>query len=815
MKLFKFLISLAITVSLLYLLNNQVNVGGTALPPLGKLLDPFHGFWQNAQNDSLPYYANIQLEGLKGEVKVHYDEFGIPHIFAENNHDLYMAQGYIVAQHRLWQMEFQTHAAAGRVAEIVGDGALNFDRGQRRKGMVFGAERTYELMKADKETFEYIEAYANGVNQYINSLSYKDLPVEYKLLDYRPEEWTSFKSALILEYMIDALTGYDEDFESSNALQMFGKETFDLLFPESLLDTDPVTPTDSANQWAFEPLEIDTPKLDLPTDLVQNVLPKPDPDNGSNNWAVAGSKTKSGKPILANDTHLGLNLPSLWILLQLHSPDVNVMGFTFTGAAGITIGFNENAAWGFTNAPRDHKDWYKIEFQDESRSKYKYKDQWQPTTVKIEEIKVKGQDVFYDTVIYTHHGPVVYDKSFGDDDGYKNFALRWIGHDPSRVQTALLHLNRVSTHEDYVKAIEYWDAPPQNIVFATTHGDIALRVQGNYVAKWKDQGKFLMDGNNPLHEWQTLVPKAQNAFQLNPERGFVSSANQHPVDSLYPYWTYSPTYETYRNRIINRMLSAADDVTPQDMMTMQQNGYGILPEEILPLMLDSLIANELTDKGKAIVDSLKSWDYHYTVGSKTATYFQVWWSRLYRSIWDEFRIEDVALEEPSYFTTIHLMKNYPTLEFYDIDSTDQKETLKLLINESFNHTIDFLELWKEERNRDFTWGNYKATYVRHLADLGGSLAGFSSYNIQVQGEANTINSTKRNHGPSQRLVVEMTSPPQAWGIYPGGQSGNPGSPLYDNMIELWRTGAYHKLLFMLNKEESQNKIIFTQTFESK
>lgn len=810
MKLFKLILSVLITVGLIYFFSNRVVVFDIPVPPLGKFLDPYNGFWQNASNDSVPYSGTLTLDGLKEAVSVKYDETGIPHIFAQNNHDLYMAQGYIIAQHRLWQMEFQTHAAAGRISEIIGGGAISYDRRQRRKGMTYGAEKTFEAMKKDKETYEYLQAYASGVNQYINSLTYKDLPVEYKLIGYEPEEWTPFKSALILENMIDALTGYDEDLENSNALRLLGQEAFDLLYPEYLDDVQPVVPTDSIEQWAFDAKQVTSPALDLPDDLIKNILPKPDPDNGSNNWAVAGSKTKSGKPILANDTHLGLNLPSLWIMMQLHSPDVNVFGFTFTGAAGITIGFNENIAWGFTNAPRDHKDWYKIEFKDDTRKEYRYNDEWKATTERVEEIKVRGGEIFYDTVIYTHHGPVVYDKNFGDEDPSKNFALRWIGHDASMVQTGLLKLNKSENYQQYVDAVQYWDAPPQNIVFASTNGDIALKIQGQFVAKWKGQGKFLMDGNNPNHEWQELIPKSQNAYQLNPIRGFVSSANQHAVDSLYPYWSYSPTYEQYRNRIINRLLTDMSEVTTTDMMEMHQNSYGLLPEEILPLMLDSLDQHNLSEKEKEVFDQLKSWDYVYTVESTAPSNFQAWWRRLYASIWDEFRSTEIALDEPTYYTTSYLMKNYPDLKFYDNDTTEQVENLKQLINDSFKYSQQQLSEWEIDRGRKFTWGNYKGTYVKHLADQGGTLAGFSRYNIQVPGEASTINSTKRNHGPSQRFIVEMTDPPTAWGVLPGGQSGNPGSPFYDNMIDLWRDGKYIRLYLMSSENDIEEKIIFTQ-----
>ena len=812
MRFIKFILISSITLFIIYAFNNRLIIGGIPIPPLGKFLDPNHGFWQNAEAEGLPFNGQVRLTGLQDSVVIKYDSIGIPHIFATNEHDLYMAQGFVIAQLRLWQMEFQTHAAAGRVSEIIGTNGLEFDRMQRRKGMMMGAKATYDAMQGDKRVSAILDAYASGVNQYINALSYKDYPIEYKLLGYAPEPWQPLKSALILEYMINNLTGYDSDLENTNTVNLFGKETFDFLFPEQLPGLDPVVPTDNNNPWGFDPIKVEE-GIYSAFETTKNSLPKPDPDNGSNNWAVAGSKTVSGHPILANDTHLGLNLPSLWIMLQLHSPDVNVLGFTFTGAAGITIGLNDSIAWGFTNAPRDHRDWYSIRFKDDSANEYWYNGAWKRTDKKVEEITVRNEDVFYDTIIYTHHGPVVYDANFGDKDKRKNYALRWIGHRASMVQRALLNLNQAQNYDQYIKAIDDWDAPPQNIVFASVNGDIALRVQGQFTAKWREQGKFLMDGSDPKHEWQAEIPKSQNPFQHNPDRGFVSSANQHSVDSLYPYWVYESSYEYYRNRIINRLLTEMDSVTVEDMMQLHQNSYSILPEEVLPLLLDSLSREDLTEEEQEAVSSLSNWDYNYLAKEKAPAYFQAWWETLNDLLWDEFDHKDVALKRPNEFTTTYILKNFPSYEFIDIDSTVKKETLSMLINMSFRQAMIDLNDWQKTNSLPYSWGNYKGTYVRHLADLGGSLAGFSRYNIQVDGVADAINSTKRNHGPSERFIVEMSSPPQAWGVYPGGQSGNPGSRWYDNMIDEWRDGKYLPLLFMSDKDQAPGQIIFTQTLK--
>jgi len=364
MRLVKFVLSLILTIAIFYALDTKLD----SIPPIGKFLSPSQGIWQNEHDESIT--GNLQIDGLIDDVTVHYDEQLVPHVFAQNDLDLYKAQGYITAKHRFWQMEFQTHASAGRLSEIIGEKALNYDRAQRRKGMIFGAENTLEKMKEDSEILKFLEAYSDGVNSYVNELNSKSLPIEYKLLDYQPEQWSVKKTALLLMYMTDMLCGGDEDLEYTNALREFGKDRFDFLYPDFFDFNDPVIPVET--DWSFiDVAQTETPQGELPLDSISEIMEKPDPDNGSNNWAVSGSKSYSGNPILANDPHLGLNLPSIWFVMQLATPKHNSYGATLPGALAIISGFNTHIAWGETNATRDVKDWYKIEFKDNSRTQYK------------------------------------------------------------------------------------------------------------------------------------------------------------------------------------------------------------------------------------------------------------------------------------------------------------------------------------------------------------------------------------------------------------------------------------------------------------
>lgn len=803
MKIFKFLLFLGITFALIILLDNSHKIGSNNIPPLGKFLDPFHGFWQNADREPLQFSEDHILPGIQSEITVVYDSNYVPHIYAQNNEDLFYAQGYIMAQNRLWQMEFQVMAAAGRLGEILGENEQiqDFDRLQRRKGMVYGAEKSAERMLQDPELTKYLEAYGNGVNAFISQIDEHNLPFEYKLLNYKPERWNILKTALILESMVDDLTGFDNDLENTNALAIFGAETFNLLFPERVPNIDPTVPTDLP--WEFESMEL--PEGDENYSLLKsyNVVAKPDPDNGSNNWAISPQKSATGNALLASDPHLGLNLPSLWMMLHLNSPDYNAYGFSFPGALGITIGFNDSISWAFTNAPRDTRDWYAIDYKDESKKEYRYDSGYRPTKKISEEIKIKGKASIFDTIIYTHHGPIVYDKNFTGSG--TDLSLKWGGHEGSMVQKAILLLNQGNDYNDYHEAIQYWDQPPQNAVFASVQGDIAMTIAGNYPLKWKGQGKFILEGNNPRHDWQGYIPKNQNAFQLNPERGFVSSANQHSVDENYPYWFYSSKNEYYRNRRINRILAEMDSITVQDMMSLQNDNYSIKAEEILPMLLDTVNTAALNEKELEIINNLKQWDYNYNATSTTPIFFEEWWRETRELLWDEFDRKEV-LSKPNDYVTIHLIKNEKIPSFIDIQKTEHKEDLQELVSISFKQALENINEWSENSEREMNWGNYKNTSINHLARL----APLSKSNIPVSGHADAVNSTKGNHGPSFRMVVEMSSPPKAWGIYPGGQSGNPGSPAYANMIDEWAEGKYRELYFPSTLEEAKKLFEKTQ-----
>lgn len=802
MKYFSFFLVLAVTVALAI----AVSMPFGQIPPIAPLLDPNRGFWQNTISEDQLAAEEVDLENLRARVEVVYDHHLIPHIFAENDEDLYRAQGFVTAQHRLWQMEFQTMAAAGRISEIVGPMALELDRMTRRKGLVYGAEVGLKfLQENDPETLALIEAYTDGVNQYIAGLNDARLPVEYKILNYRPEPWSAFKSILLLKYMSDMLVG-DRDLEFTNLRKILGEARLNRFFPEFPAAMDPVI--ESERIWDFTPLPISKPdSISYPEDSLTLVpLVQPVEGTGSNNWAVAGKKTKNGNPILANDPHLSLNLPSLWFAMQLSTPANTTKGATLPGALGVISGFNSDIAWGVTNATRDTRDWYKITFRDADRTSYRYGDEWKPAEIRIEEIKVKGQASFMDTVIYTHYGPVVYDHSFKSDRQDVNYALKWTVHLGANEQKTFLQLNKAKNHYEYNLALDNYAAPAQNFVFASKSGDIGMRIQGKFPLKWPEQGKFVMDGADPRMEWQGYIPNGQNPSTLNPERGFVSSANQHPTDSTYPYYGFDNSYEHYRNRRLNGRLREMEQITVEDMMELQFDDYNLQASEALPVLI-GLLGTYKSDVPEAekYLQELKSWDLFAKPNQKGQTLYSIWSAETFESIWRELLDNGVPVIRPNNYQTVELMANVPNDSLFNLKSVEGIETAEYHVRVGFDSLLVAMAKWGSE---DYSWSNYKKTTIQHLVP---NFKSFSENQVFTGGGSGMLNATGSRHGASWRMVVELGPEIRAFGVYPGGQSGNPGSRFYKNFIPIWAKGEY--LNFDLRTETDQEDVLFKTTLK--
>ncbi len=807
MKIIPILIFGLLTIALIVILNSSL-----LLPaPLGKLLAPQSGVWQNAEPVDYNFSAELSFPQLQGKASVYFDDRLVPHVFAENDNDAFFIQGYLHAKFRLWQMEFQTHAAAGRISELIGKKGLEFDRDKRRLGMVFAAENSLREVEKDPETIAECNQYTSGVNAYIESLKESNLPLEYKLLGYYPEKWTNLKTALFLKYMSLDLAGGENDFEYTNAKVIFSSADFDKIYPVVMDSLDPIIPKGTLYPKPGITLKIPSTLDSLYFDKKDSATieeQKPDPANGSNNWAVSGLKTKSGYPILCNDPHLGLNLPSLWYEMQISTPTYNAYGVSFPGAPAIIIGFNDNCAFGFTNAERDVRDYYEIKFRDDSRKEYWFNNEWQKATFRIEHIKIKDAPDFIDSVAYTNIGPVMYDKTFNGERSTNNkyYAVRWKAHDPSNELKMFTLLDKAKNYSDYSLAIKYLHTPGQNCVFACKNGDIALWDQGEFPAKWKRQGDFVMPGTDSSYLWQGMIPQEENPHQVNPERGFVSSANQLPADTAYPYYL-GGSYPPYRGWEINKRLSALNNITPEDMMKLQTDNYDVFAGMAVPVLIKNMDLVKLDGDERKYFELLKGWNLRDDVQSKGATIFVLTWDSLENKVWrDELIKSGDTVMLPHESTLLENIIRDSSFKFIDDINTPQVETLVDVVTSAFKNAV--IAIKNADVRGRLAWGKYKNTKVEHL----GRINAFSRLHLPIGGGTHSINATKTDHGPSWRMTISLTPQTQAWGVYPGGQSGNPGSRFYDNFINTWVKGEYNLLWVMKANEINDKRIKWKMSF---
>ncbi|MFY0255367.1 penicillin acylase family protein [Chitinophaga sp. 30R24] len=799
MKIIPAVIAAAVTLSLTYAFSHKLG----QIPPLGSLLSPQTGFWQNAEPIGEFPHEPLILPGLTGKTEVWYDDRMVPHIFADNEADAYYVQGYVTARDRLWQMELQTYAAAGRLSEILGPKMIAYDRNQRRRGMVYAAEGTVREMLGDPAIKVAVTSYAAGINAYIATLTPATLPVEYKILDYKPERWDIIKSALLLKYMAHDLAGFCNDLEYTNARRLFSMKDFNLMYPDFHELTDPIIPKGTA----FLPASVKA--IPPPDSLLARDAAfmhfkedKPDPDNGSNNWAVAGSKTRSGAPILCSDPHLGLSLPSLWYEIQLHTPDMNVYGASLPGSPGVIIGFNDHIAWGVTNGEEDVKDYYQVQFRN-GRQEYLFNGSYRKADLRIETIKVRGAATVYDTVAYTVWGPVIFDNTFPDKiTGTAFLAMHWKALDPSNELAAFNRLNKARNYDDYLHALTFYTCPAQNFVFADKAGDIAIWHNGQYPLRWKDQGKWIMPGNDSTYAWQGFIPHDELPHIKNPGRGFVSSANQRATDSTYPYPLYG-SFDLFRGVRINERLSAMSAITPQDMMQLQNDDKNLFAATAMPMIRQHIDSSSLTAAEQPYWQLLSSWDFMATPDSKAATIFNQFWQKLEDTIWqDELRPNDsTVLAWPQSITTLQLLLRDTSMHFIDNINTPQRETLSQLVHGAFATAVKTLAALNTAGQLEL--GKARGTDINHLSR---GIPAFSAQHLNTGGGQHIVNATKQTHGPSWRMVVQLTDKTEAYGIYPGGQSGNPGSPFYDNSVNDWVAGKYY-LLHIFSPEEKDNAVI--------
>lgn len=801
MKLIKTVLILTATWVWCYFLSKPIHLKDKSIPAPGLFFSPFTGFWKNGKEVSL----NKTLNKMPVEGSVYFDERAVPHIQANSLQDAYFMQGYVHAIHRLWQMDFSTRAAEGRISEIIGDKALEFDKGKRRKGLAESARKSTEIWKQHKEAYALLEAYSQGVNYYIDHLDYKDYPIEYKLMSFQPEPWSPYRSSLFHKAMAEILCGRDQDVELTNAKILFGDD-FKMLFPEIDELTDPVIPSNT--KFELNPQNMIPFKSDVGMNYYPVLVDSTPAGLGSNNWALNRNKSSTGNPVLCNDPHLSLNLPSIWYEQQIIIPEYNVYGVCFAGIPGVIIGFNSDIAWGITNAGWDVVDWYRINWTDQDRTSYLLDGQVKKVDYRIEEIKINGKASVFDTIKLTHWGPIVFEDTSNIKYG---LAMHWIIQDSFDLNelSTFIGLNKAKNYSQYRKAIQNFSYPAQNMAYADREGNIALTVQGAMPIKQDQQGRFIISGDSSKNSWKGFIEFDKSPNCLNPERGFISSANQRSTDLSYPNYYNNGDFRDYRGTMINRLLNNQKIWTIDELKKLQMNNYSLLAETALPHMFKNLDSTKLNSDQINYIQSLKIWDKNYDSTSVDAVKFEIWFQELYQLVWDEITTDTLKkyTSLPSEATTVRLMNSRSGSKYFDIVKTSELEKLTDIMLLSLDKAI---QKYNDKKYKH--WADYKSARIDHMARI----PSFGIPYISTSGSKDIINASWKTWGPSWRMVVELTKDgPKAFGVYPGGQDGRPGTNHYMEMIEKWRTGDYYALQYLKNDEDFKSINLTSIQFKKK
>ena len=534
--------------------------------------------------------AVVRLAGLKKVVKVRRDERGIAYVEAEDESDLYFAQGYVTASDRLWQMDLFRRTARGELAEIFGKAALEEDKRRRTYGFARVAEAT--AAQADPRSRAVMEAYAAGVNAYIDSLDDKSLPAEFKILGSRPRHWTPADSAAVGKNFAEALsTTWTLDIARALFANLPADKVAALFPAVSPLDV-LVVGTDKTDKKAAPPskrssalpLQTDSTGLLAELSSIRRTEERTRARVGlnaedlaaSNNWVVSGKRTASGKPLLANDPHLPPSAPSIWYMIHLSAPGLRVAGVTAAGAPGVIIGHNERVAWGLTNLGPDVQDVYREQFDPQNPRRYQTPAGWRDAEVRREEIKVRKSYVGTETeivpheVIVTRHGPIVLRK------GTDSYALRWTALTPSATEfNAFYKLNRARNWKEFGEALKDYGGATQNFVYADVDGHIGYYGAGLIPVRSSGDGSIPYDGTKDEGEWKGFIPFAELPHVFDPPSGIIVTANSRVVGRDYPHFLTHVWAPPTRARRIYDLLTAKQKLTAEDFRAVQGDAYTI------------------------------------------------------------------------------------------------------------------------------------------------------------------------------------------------------------------------------------------------
>lgn len=764
-----------------------------------RMLSPFLGLLSlhfahaAAAADALQTRARAALADVRGTVKapalhqrvrVQRDRWGVPHIYASDAHDLFFAQGFVAAQDRLFQMELWKRAGQGRLAEILGPSAVERDAQARRLRYRGDLKAEYASYAADTQAI--LRAFTDGINAYIKAIQAsggRGLPVEFQVAGFTPELWNPVDclnrlaaysmmnnaSAELLHAQLVALLGADR------ATALFTFEPKAQLMPAPGVDFSGLSPALLANVASSDQ------RIPFPASSLQE----------SNNWTVSGSMTATGKPILANDPHRVIAEPSLRYIVHLVAPGWNVIGAGEPALPGVAAGHNEQIAWGFTIFGLDQQDLYLETLDTTQPARYRTPTGWETMTEAPETIAVRGAAPVTIRVKYTRHGPVLW------EDGRRALALRWVGAEPGTAgYLGSLSLDRASDWRTFEQAMPRWKVPSENIVYADRLGNIGEHSTGLAPRRINFNGLLPVPGGGQ-YEWHGFLPNSALPHSFNPTDQFIATANHQMIPDDFPFpvgfdWT-APTRFQRIHDVLDEYRRSGHKVTISDMGALQSDVVSLTARQLQPMLRAALEtqSTSLSATTHAAADLLLNWDAALREDSAPAVLFELWTSELAKRVMDHV-VPPAARSLLATWTTprvIPVLKSLP-----DRDS---------IVLDALRTAREQLEALQGEDPSRWSWGALHKVYFRHALDaLPGAAAVFDRGPFPRSGDGDVVQATSPDRqtfeqisGASYREVFDLGDWDRSLAINVPGQSGQPDSPHYDDLLTLWRTGQYFQLAY--------------------
>jgi len=775
--------------------------------------------------------GELAVAGLTAPVEVLRDGYGIPHIYAQNEHDLFFAQGYTHAADRLWQMEMNRHVSSGTLSQLFGQPTVDADRYLRTLGMHRNAERNWQLLEPG--TRDTLTAYAEGVNAYIESHRGR-LPVEFTILRVVPRPWTPIDSLAWVEMMAFSL-GQNHGFELQRAALAgkLGEAGVRQLLPGA---SDAEALIVSPAEGGYPPgAPAAMPVLPLSTEgssplggrrsgkgggqeggaangmplVLSAWIPGPSLMRGSNAWVVHGSRTGTGRPILANDTHLGFEMPSIWYENGLHGGRFDTVGFSFAGMPLVIIGHNARIAWGISSMNGDVQDLY-VETFDKS-GKYladRATNDWRAPQIVQESIPLAGGGTAALEVKITRHGPILNDV-MPDLKGKPPVALRWVAYDGSRTLDAILRMDLAADWAGFRQALSLWGAPALNLVYADVDGHIGYQATGRLPRRAPGAlGLTPVDGADGRAEWQGTIPFDDMPRLFDPPSGFIVTANNKVVADSYPYVIGHDYADPYRAARIQQRLAANPHISLEEMETVQADVHSLAAAAFRPFLAAVKPAN---DREKRALELVQSWNLDFTPDSTGAVIYYAWYRALLSDILgDELGDKEdkkidaardlLAGDAP---VVVRLLQE-GTSPWFDDRRTPQVETRDDIVRRSFTAAVTFLSGRLGDDPSKWQWGALHKAVFAHQPFGNTPLAKlFNGESPAAFGEVSTINAAvpslgdpfTATFGSSQRLLADLGDLRRSLSVNGTGQSGQLFQRHRKDQLSLWSRAAYHPMLY--------------------